>query len=363
MSQSRIESGPRKANLLSLRARPWPGRDGHGRSVTPHKGNARLTPPAAPSIIAVRSMTTSLPPERLKDIYRTMLLNRLLEERLANLYRQGKVVGGLYRSLGQEATSVATAFADRATAGPAHPNLGSVSPAESAGRLTQYGARHVALAAGREPLLGPGRASTRRSRCSGRSAVGGHALAERRKRVVSADLPQRRQDVTARSTRHQRGRAEAAIVLVIEFADGRTRRLRSKRGGSARGQTIGYSIREVVDGNDAIAVTKSRRHRPRPRAGAAHTRRVRDVSHEGTPNTTPSRGRERGVASEGPARPPRERSESGATPGRPARRTRRSRWTEDITPSLRLPDPSRVPAAPDDAITVRARAGVFTGGL
>ena len=61
-------------------------------------------------------MTTSLPPQRLAELYRCMLLNRLLEERLVNLYRQGKVVGGLYRSLGQEATSVGTAFAlDEAT--------------------------------------------------------------------------------------------------------------------------------------------------------------------------------------------------------------------------------------------------------
>jgi len=45
------------------------------------------------------------------ELYRFMRLNRVVEERLVNLYRQGKVVGGLYRSLGQEATSVGTAFA------------------------------------------------------------------------------------------------------------------------------------------------------------------------------------------------------------------------------------------------------------
>jgi pyruvate dehydrogenase E1 component alpha subunit/2-oxoisovalerate dehydrogenase E1 component alpha subunit len=39
------------------------------------------------------------------ELYRLMRLNRSLEERLVHLYRQGKVVGGLYRSLGQEATS------------------------------------------------------------------------------------------------------------------------------------------------------------------------------------------------------------------------------------------------------------------
>lgn len=35
----------------------------------------------------------------------------MIEEKLTNLYRQGKVVGGLYRSLGQEGQSVASAYA------------------------------------------------------------------------------------------------------------------------------------------------------------------------------------------------------------------------------------------------------------
>jgi TPP-dependent pyruvate/acetoin dehydrogenase alpha subunit len=54
---------------------------------------------------------TDLSLEQLSELYRLMLLNRLLEERLVRLYRQGKIVGGLFRSLGQEATSVGTAFA------------------------------------------------------------------------------------------------------------------------------------------------------------------------------------------------------------------------------------------------------------
>ena len=40
-----------------------------------------------------------------------MKLNRMVEEKLTNLYRQGKVVGGLYRCLGQEACSVGSAYA------------------------------------------------------------------------------------------------------------------------------------------------------------------------------------------------------------------------------------------------------------
>jgi TPP-dependent pyruvate/acetoin dehydrogenase alpha subunit len=44
------------------------------------------------------------------------------------LYRQGRIVGGLYRSLGQEATSVGSAFALEKgdVLGPLIRNLGSV---------------------------------------------------------------------------------------------------------------------------------------------------------------------------------------------------------------------------------------------
>ena len=39
------------------------------------------------------------------EIYRFMLLNRKMEVALENLYKQGKVVGGVYFGLGQEACS------------------------------------------------------------------------------------------------------------------------------------------------------------------------------------------------------------------------------------------------------------------
>lgn len=47
----------------------------------------------------------------LLDFYYYMRLTRSVEERLVSLYRQNKVVGGLYRSLGQEATTVGAACA------------------------------------------------------------------------------------------------------------------------------------------------------------------------------------------------------------------------------------------------------------
>jgi TPP-dependent pyruvate/acetoin dehydrogenase alpha subunit len=49
--------------------------------------------------------------QRCIEIYRYMLLNRKMETTLENLYKQGKVVGGVYFGLGQEACSCASAYA------------------------------------------------------------------------------------------------------------------------------------------------------------------------------------------------------------------------------------------------------------
>ena len=54
---------------------------------------------------------TTLKAEQLLELYRYLKLTRLVEERLVNLYRQTKVVGGVFRSLGQEATAVGSAYA------------------------------------------------------------------------------------------------------------------------------------------------------------------------------------------------------------------------------------------------------------
>src|SRR5258708_5301413 len=55
----------------------------------------------------------SLKPDQMLELYRYLKLTRLVEERIVNLYRQTKVVGGVYRSLGQEATAVGSAYALR----------------------------------------------------------------------------------------------------------------------------------------------------------------------------------------------------------------------------------------------------------
>ncbi len=49
------------------------------------------------------------------EIYRFLLMNRIMEQQLENLYKQGQVVGGVYFGLGQEGNSVASAYALDAT--------------------------------------------------------------------------------------------------------------------------------------------------------------------------------------------------------------------------------------------------------
>jgi len=47
--------------------------------------------------------------EQYRDLYYFMRLNREVEDAMTRLFRQNKIVGGLYASLGQEAVSVGSA--------------------------------------------------------------------------------------------------------------------------------------------------------------------------------------------------------------------------------------------------------------
>ena len=85
-----------------------------------------MVPASAPS--ASPSASTDLSRAQLLELYYWMRLTRSLEERLVNLYRQTKVVGGLFRSLGQEACAVGSAYALRRedVLSPLIRNLGSM---------------------------------------------------------------------------------------------------------------------------------------------------------------------------------------------------------------------------------------------
>lgn len=106
-----------------------------------------------------RAAATVPPPagltrHQLLELYYYLRLTRSLEERLVNLYRQGRVIGGLYRSLGQEGESVASAYALQSgdVLSPLIRNLGSmlVRGAQPVEILRQYMAKRTGPTGGRE---------------------------------------------------------------------------------------------------------------------------------------------------------------------------------------------------------------------
>lgn len=100
------------------------------------------------------SAAARLTPEHKLEIWGHLQRNRRVEERLGLLYRTGKVVGGLYTSLGQEGISVGSAYAlePQDWVGPLIRNLGTmlvrgVRPREA---FTQYLARGTSPTGGRD---------------------------------------------------------------------------------------------------------------------------------------------------------------------------------------------------------------------
>ena len=114
--------------------------------------------PASPALQAddVGGAAARLTREQKLALYYWMRLTRSLEEKLVNLYRQTKVVGGLFRSLGQEADAVGSAFAlDKAKGDVLSPlirNMGAmlVRGAEPTEIVRQYMAKGDSPTRGRE---------------------------------------------------------------------------------------------------------------------------------------------------------------------------------------------------------------------
>lgn len=100
--------------------------------------------------------THGLSNEQLLEIDYYLRLTRTLEERLVALFRQSKVIGGLYRSLGQEGESVAAAYALDYKQGdvvqPLIRNIGAilVAGAKPADIIKQYMAKADGPTRGRE---------------------------------------------------------------------------------------------------------------------------------------------------------------------------------------------------------------------
>jgi pyruvate dehydrogenase E1 component alpha subunit/2-oxoisovalerate dehydrogenase E1 component alpha subunit len=118
------------------------GRGARGRATQP------------PAVATGRESDGTLTRAQRLELYYWMRLTRSLEERLVNLYRQTKVVGGLFRSLGQEADAVGSAYALRQgdILSPLIRNLGSmlVKGATPLEILRQYMAKADSPTRGRE---------------------------------------------------------------------------------------------------------------------------------------------------------------------------------------------------------------------
>ncbi|HKG15826.1 MAG TPA: thiamine pyrophosphate-dependent dehydrogenase E1 component subunit alpha [Pyrinomonadaceae bacterium] len=116
MKSSTTKTASRKGKAKEAGAR-GPNGNGAGES----RPFVFLPPPRAEALAVadpldgrgelVCTPETTLDAARMLELYRWLQLTRLVEEKLVNLYRQTKVVGGVFRSLGQEATAVGTAYA------------------------------------------------------------------------------------------------------------------------------------------------------------------------------------------------------------------------------------------------------------
>ena len=96
----------------------------------------------------------ALSSNQLKEMYYFARLAREIEERLVILFRQSQVIGGLYRSLGQEGESVATAYALERTDAvlPLIRNMGALTTMGVRPReiFRQYMARGTSNSRGRD---------------------------------------------------------------------------------------------------------------------------------------------------------------------------------------------------------------------
>jgi TPP-dependent pyruvate/acetoin dehydrogenase alpha subunit len=124
------------------------------RSDTKRGGGREARTSAAVPPAAVAGAASTLTAAQQLELYYWMRLTRSLEERLVNLYRQTKVVGGLFRSLGQEADAVGSAYALQQgdILSPLIRNLGSmlVKGATPLEILRQYMAKGDSPTRGRE---------------------------------------------------------------------------------------------------------------------------------------------------------------------------------------------------------------------
>ena len=227
---------------------------------------------------------------QLLELYRFMKLNRMVEEKLTNLYRQGKVVGGLYRSLGQEGCSVGSAYAlergDIFT--PLIRNLGAIFVRGGRPRdvFAQYMARAAGPTHGRDLNVHFGWISEEGSMPSVISMLGdmvsvltGAVIAERMKGRRTVALTWIGDGATSTGAFHEGFNfacvQKAPIVLIVENNKWAYSTPTHKQTANPRfvDRARAYGcFGEQVDGNDVRAVYEvTRRAIERARAGAGPT--------------------------------------------------------------------------------------------
>ena len=231
---------------------------------------------------------TELPRERQLELYRFMKLNRMTEDRLGNLYRQGKVVGGLYSSRGQEAISVGSGYAlePQDFVGPLIRNLGTmlvrgVKPREV---MMQYMAKSDSPTGGKDCNTHFGDLS--RGLIAPISMLGavipvmtGIALAGRMQKKNLVALTYIGDGGTSTGDFHEGLNLAAVLnvpfVLIAEnngwaYSTPTSKQMRIK---NIVARAASYGIAgEMVDGNDVLAVYEAtRRAVERARAGSGPT--------------------------------------------------------------------------------------------
>jgi pyruvate dehydrogenase E1 component alpha subunit/2-oxoisovalerate dehydrogenase E1 component alpha subunit len=215
-----------------------------------------------------------------------MKLNRMVEERLTNLYRQGKVVGGLYRSLGQEGCSVGSAYAlergDLFT--PLIRNLGAIFVRGGRPRdvLAQYMAKATGPTGGRDLNVHFGWLGDEGSMPSVISMLGemvpvltGAVLAERMKGRTSVALTWIGDGGVSTGAFHEGFNfacvQKAALVVIVEnnkYAYSTPTRLQTANPRFVDRAAAYGCHGEQVDGNDVLAVYEAtRRAVERARSG------------------------------------------------------------------------------------------------
>ncbi|HEX6739679.1 MAG TPA: thiamine pyrophosphate-dependent dehydrogenase E1 component subunit alpha [Vicinamibacteria bacterium] len=242
------------------------------------------------SVAVAKPPVEQLSREQLLEIYRFLKLNRMVEERLTNLYRQSKVVGGLYRSLGQEGSSVGASYAlergDIMT--PLIRNLGAIFVRGGKPRdvLCQYMARAAGPTRGRDLNTHFGWLSEEGSNIAVISMLGdmvpilaGAALAERMKGKKTVALTWLGDGGVSTGAFHEGFNFACAqkvpLVVVVENNKWAYSTPTHKQMANTRivDRAKGYGcFGEWVDGNDVLAVYEvTRRALERARQGLGPT--------------------------------------------------------------------------------------------